>query len=65
MERQKARGNAKDYFESEKAEFYQNLLHGYRELASLFEERILKIDAEKSPLDVTETIIRDLERFIR
>lgn len=65
MERQKARGNAKDYFESEKAEFYQNLVHGYRELVSVFEERILKIDAEKSPLDVTERIIRDLERFIR
>lgn len=65
MKRQEARGNAKDYFESQKAEFYQNLLDGYRELADLFPERILKIDAEKSMEDVTKHIINDLETFIR
>ena len=45
MERQKARGQEKDYFESEKQEFYQKLIDGYRELATLFPDRILKIDA--------------------
>lgn len=65
MERQKARGNAKDYFESQKAEFYQNLVDGYRDLAGIFSERIMKIDAEKSVADVTKLIIHDLEKFIR
>lgn len=65
MERQRARGNAKDYFESQKAEFYQNLLDGYRELATVFPERILKINAERSVGEVTEQIIADLENFIR
>jgi dTMP kinase len=65
MERQKARGNAKDYFESQKAEFYQNLVDGYRELSEIFNDRILKIDAEKSVSDVTKLILSDLEKFIK
>lgn len=64
MERQRARGNAKDYFESQKAEFYQNLVDGYRELADIFPDRIMKIDAEKTVTDVTKNIIQDLEKFI-
>lgn len=63
-ERQKLRGNEKDYFESEKSEFYQNLLDGYRELSELFSERILKINAEKSPSEVTKEIIADLTRIL-
>lgn len=65
MERQRVRGNAKDYFESQKAEFYQNLLDGYRELATIFPERILKINAERTVEEVTRQIINDLENFIR
>lgn len=64
LERQKARGNAKDYFEQEKNEFYQNLVDGYRELSGLFSERILKINAEASPDEVSIVIKKDLERFI-
>jgi thymidylate kinase len=64
MQRQAARGNAKDYFESQKAEFYQNLVDGYRELSTIFPERILKISAEKNATDVTKEIVQDLERFI-
>lgn len=64
MQRQAARGNVKDYFESQKAEFYQNLVDGYRELSTIFPERILKISAEKNSTDVTKEIIQDLERFI-
>jgi dTMP kinase len=60
MERQKARGNAKDYFESEKTEFYQNLLDGYREIANVFPDRILKINAELSQEKVTKEILSDL-----
>lgn len=65
MERQKARGNVKDYFESQKAEFYQNLVDGYRDLSEMFSERILKIDAEKSVDQVTKLIIKDLETFVK
>ncbi len=36
LERQKNRGQAKDYFESEKQEFYQKLIDGYQNLASMF-----------------------------
>lgn len=64
MERQRARGNEKDYFESQKAEFYQNLMDGYRELSGLFSERILKIDAEKSPAEVTSEILKDLSGIL-
>jgi dTMP kinase len=65
MERQKARGNVKDYFESQKAEFYQNLVDGYRELAGLFPERIMKIEAEASASYVSLQINKDLENFIK
>jgi dTMP kinase len=64
MQRQEARGNKKDYFESQKQEFYQNLYDGYKEIAELFSERILTLDAEKSPAEVTKLIIADLARFI-
>ncbi len=64
MERQAARGNAKDYFESQKAEFYQNLVDGYRELATIFPERIMKIEAERSASYVSLQIANDLEKFI-
>lgn len=64
MERQKARGNQKDYFEAQQLEFYQNLVDGYRELSKIFSERILTINAEKTQSDVTKIIMADLERFI-
>lgn len=64
MDRQNTRGNKKDYFESQKQEFYQNLLDGYREVAGMFPQRILKIDAEKTPATVTKSIISDLEKIL-
>lgn len=64
MDRQNTRGNKKDYFESQKQEFYQNLLEGYREVAGMFPQRILKIDAEKTPVEVTKAIISDLEKIL-
>jgi len=63
-ERQKIRGNAKDYFESQKHEFYQNLIDGYRELSELFPERILKLNAQKSIQEVTDLIKKDLETIL-
>ena len=64
MARQSARGQAKDYFESQRMEFYQNLNDGYREIAGLFSDRILTIDAERKPADVTADIIQDLKGFL-
>lgn len=60
MERQRIRGNEPDYFESEKKEFYEKLIFGYRSLADLFPERILKIDAARSLPEVTSIIQQDL-----
>ena len=65
MERQKKRGQIKDYFESEKSEFYSNLIDGYREMAILFSERILTLDASKSPDEVSKEIAQDLEKVLQ
>ncbi len=64
MQRQLTRGNKKDYFESQKQEFYQNLLDGYREVAELFPERILKIDGSGTVASITEKIHHDLKRLL-
>lgn len=64
LERQAKRGQEKDYFESEKAEFYEKLIRGYRQVSELFSERILKIDATKEVEAVSKIIKKDLEGFI-
>jgi dTMP kinase len=64
LRRQQSRGNAKDYFEAQQGEFYQNLVDGYRELAALFPDRILRIDAERPLDDITRDIRTDLESFL-
>ncbi len=64
MERQNSRGQKKDYFESEKQEFYQKLIDGYRELSTLFPDRILKIKADGTPEAVQKIIQDDLARFL-
>lgn len=64
MERQAKRGNAKDYFESQKQEFYQNLIDGYRELTEVFPDRILKLDASVDEAAVWAKIKADLEKII-
>lgn len=64
MSRQAARGNAKDYFESENAEFYSRLVNGYSDMATLFHERILRVDAKNDIAAVTKLILTDLEQVI-
>jgi len=64
-ERQEKRGQSKDYFESEAAEFHQKLIEGYREVATLFQDRIHKIDAQKSELEVSQEILKDLEGLLQ
>lgn len=63
-ERQAKRGNAKDYFESEKQEFYQKLVDGYREVSRLFSDRILTIDASVDEKSVSQKILQNLEGMI-
>lgn len=64
LERQNKRGQVRDYFESEKKEFYEKLIDGYRTLAEIFSGRILKIDASVSSEEVSELIKTDLEKLI-
>lgn len=64
LARQQVRGNEKDYFESEKTEFYLNLIDGYKEMAQIFKERILAIDATKSPEQISQLIAADLEKVL-
>jgi dTMP kinase len=65
MERQKVRGQQKDYFESEETEFYLNLIDGYREMAQIFSERILTIDASKTPEEISKVIDLDLGKILK
>lgn len=46
--RQEKRGQKKDYFEKEKAEFYQELINGYDHCATTFSKRIKTLDGTKS-----------------
>jgi dTMP kinase len=64
MTRQQARGNVKDYFESQQVEFYQQLIDGYRELADIFPERIKKIEASAPASSISLQIINDMRKFI-
>jgi dTMP kinase len=64
QERQAKRGQEKDYFESEKSEFYANLIDGYKEMAKNFPERILTIDASKTQEEVSKIMAQDLEQVI-
>lgn len=64
-ERQRLRGQEKDYFEAEKSDFYNDLIKGYQQMAQLFNERILTIDANSSPEKVSTIMARDLERLIK
>lgn len=64
LSRQEKRGNEKDYFESEKKDFHQKLIESYRELAGIFPDRILKIDASPAEADVTKQVLEDLRKII-
>ncbi len=65
MDRQKSRGNAKDYFEAEQEEFYQKLIAGYRALPELFPDRILKIDASGTAESIKTQIMNDLKTYLK
>ncbi len=56
--RQKMRNAPKDYFESRGMKFYQDLVEGYDLAASVFNERIFTINADKT-LDAVELEIQE------
>ena len=62
--RQKIRNAPKDYFEAKGIEFYKKLIVGYDLMHELFPNRILKLDAEGSPDDVTASIFNAMENMI-
>ena len=57
MQRQKARGNEKDYFEKENHDFYQKLIDGYDLSAKIFTDRIKIIDGSQDMDNVSKNII--------
>lgn len=65
LERQQKRGQEKDYFESEKTEFYSQLIDGYHQMAKTFPERILTIDASQTPEQVSSVIAADLNQVLK
>ncbi|HXH75258.1 MAG TPA: dTMP kinase [Bacteriovoracaceae bacterium] len=64
LDRQKKRGQSKDYFESQEAEFHMNLIDGYREVAKTFPDRVCTLNAEASEAEVTKMILSDLQRIL-
>lgn len=65
MERQRKRNNEKDYFESEKEEFYKKLISGYDQASALFPKRISVINGEVNEEQVANSVLKDLEELIR
>ena len=60
MERQKSRGNKKDYFEAKPDSYYQKLIEGFDLRAQEDTERISVIDGSLSPDKVHELTIKAL-----
>lgn len=56
MKRRNASGEEADRVESEKMEFHRSVYEGYKNLISLYPERIKPIDVQKSPEQVFESI---------
>lgn len=54
--RQKSRGNQKDYFEKEKEEFYQKLIHGFDLCHEKFPKRFRLINGNQDPKAIHEEI---------
>ena len=62
--RQKMRNAPKDYFEAKGIEFYKKLVVGYDLMAHYFPKRIIKIDAERNPEEVTHTLLQTLQGIL-
>lgn len=64
LQRQAARGNKKDYFESEKIDFYNSLIKGYQQVAALFSQRVKTIDGTLEPGQVSAIIKKELQELL-
>ena len=62
--RQAKRGQEKDYFESQKSDFYQKLIDGYELAASTFTQRVKTIDAQLSESEVHNQIRAVLDEVL-
>lgn len=65
MERQRKRNLEKDYFESEKEDFYKKLITGFSEASRLFPKRISVINGEQNEEKVANDVLEDLKELIR
>lgn len=64
LSRQIVRNQEKDYFESEKTEFYKKLITGYDESSKIFPNRIQVINGESSTDKVFELVKQQLNSLI-
>ena len=62
--RQKIRNQKKDYFESKGLAFYESLVKGYEEAATLFPDRIISIDGEQDQTSVSAQLELNLKELI-
>tara|TARA_Y100000768_G_C23990503_1_gene692229 strand:- start:2871 stop:3554 length:684 start_codon:yes stop_codon:yes gene_type:complete len=60
LKRQEARGQERDYFESEKFQFTQKLFEGFEKCSEVFNQRIVKIDGNQTREDVSKQIKKTL-----
>lgn len=65
LERQKARGSEKDYFEKENNSFHKKLKQGFDEVAALWPERVKIIDANKNQEEVFEQLKLQLQKVLQ
>lgn len=57
------RGNAKDYFESEKKEFFSKVISGYDQLQIKFPKRFRTIDSTQDEQSISDQIIKEWNNF--
>lgn len=65
MKRRNSSGEEADRLESEKIEFHRNVYEGYKNLLSLYPERIKAIDVLKSPEQVFESIKTHIDELLK
>lgn len=63
LKRLDKRSTKKDYFESEKQEFFQQLYDGHEKLLELFPQRIKKMAGDLSETEVHQNIVQTWDTF--
>lgn len=65
QERQKKRGNEKDYFEKEKSAFTGRLIAGHEKLIKLFPQRFVPLPGHLSPEELLQLAHQRLQKLIK